>query len=103
MAGAREPFTAVLFFWSTQFDVTLTYDGHVKNWDRIIIQGKVKKQELLAFFVKDGKTRAIAGKNQDRDLAEYEEKLRLDQMPPPEHFNEVSAPHDAFRRISDLF
>lgn len=104
MAGASESFTAVPFFWTTQFDATLTYVGHVKNWDRIIIRGDVEKQDFLAFYVKDDKIRAVAGMNRDRELAEYEEKLRLNQMPQPGQFNQISAPpQKAFRRFTGLF
>ncbi|HXG83940.1 MAG TPA: hypothetical protein VNI84_07925 [Pyrinomonadaceae bacterium] len=38
MAGKRSAFTAVPFFWTTQFDTNLCYVGHAKSWDRIVIK-----------------------------------------------------------------
>ena len=81
MAGKPKAFTAVPFFWTTQFDATLNYVGHAKGWDEIIFQGDVQKQDFLAFYVKDYKVLAVAGMNRDRDLAFIEELIRLNRMP----------------------
>jgi NADPH-dependent 2,4-dienoyl-CoA reductase/sulfur reductase-like enzyme/nitrite reductase/ring-hydroxylating ferredoxin subunit len=87
MAGKREPFTAVPFFWTTQFGATLNYIGHAKDWDKIIVEGNIERQEFLAFYVKDGQITAVAGMNRDREMAEFEEKLRLNKMPLPERIS----------------
>lgn len=83
MAGRHCPFTGVPFFWTTQFDVTLNYVGHVTGWDRVIIQGKVEDRDFLAFYIKDHRILAVAGMNRDRDLAIWEELIRLNRVPPP--------------------
>jgi apoptosis-inducing factor 3 len=90
MAGRRESFTAVPFFWTTQFDANLRYVGHVKNWDRIIFQGNVKKQDFLAFYVKDNKVLAVAGMNRDREMADWEERIRHNQIPSPDRLSDGS-------------
>jgi apoptosis-inducing factor 3 len=87
MAGGHEPFTAVPFFWTTQFDASLRYAGHVRDWDEIIVEGSIERQEFLAFYVKDGRVLAVAGMNRDREMAEFEEKLRLNEMPRPEQIS----------------
>lgn len=81
MAGNQTAFTSVPFFWTTQFDATLLYIGHAKDWDEIVFQGSPKEQDFLAFYVKDQKVLAVAGMNRDREMAELEELMRLDQMP----------------------
>jgi NADPH-dependent 2,4-dienoyl-CoA reductase/sulfur reductase-like enzyme len=87
MAGKHEAFTGVPFFWTRQFDETLTYVGHAKEWDRIIFDGDVDRQEFLAFYVKDDRILAVAGMNRDRDMAIWEERIRNDRVPSPDQLS----------------
>ena len=84
MAGKTEKFAAVPFFWTTQFDVTLNYVGHVRDWDKIIFDGDPADKDFLAFYVKDFKVLAVAGMNRDKQLAYFEELIRLNRMPTPD-------------------
>jgi NADPH-dependent 2,4-dienoyl-CoA reductase/sulfur reductase-like enzyme/nitrite reductase/ring-hydroxylating ferredoxin subunit len=83
MAGKPTAFTAVPFFWTTQFDATLAYVGQAKFWDEVIFQGDVSQQEFLAFYIKDRQVLAVAGMNRDREMAELQELMRLDKVPYP--------------------
>jgi hypothetical protein len=76
MAGTPTPFTAVPFFWTTQFDVTLNYVGHAVDWDEIKYEGDLASKDFLAFYVKGGRIVAVAGMNRDRELDIWEEKFR---------------------------
>ena len=84
MAGKPTEFDAVPFFWTTQFDATLNYVGHAKDWEEVIVDGDTAARDFLAYYAKDGRVQAIAGMNRDRDLARLEELMRLDQLPTPE-------------------
>jgi len=75
MAGKRLAFTAVPFFWSTQFDVTLNYVGHAVNWDEIKYEGDLGSKDFLAFYIKAGRIAAVAGMNRDREMDIWEEKF----------------------------
>lgn len=88
MAGKAKAFDAVPFFWTVQFDAKLRYVGHVKNWDKIIFQGDVDKQDFLAFYVKDNRILAVAGMNRDRDMAIWEERIRNNRIPSPDQLSE---------------
>lgn len=87
MAGKRSAFTAVPFFWTTQFDVNLRYVGHAKDWDRIVIQGDVKRQDFLAFYIKDYRILAVAGMNRDKEMAVWEELIRNNRVPSPDRLS----------------
>lgn len=89
MSGKNTAFKAVPFFWTTQFDATLNYVGHANDWDKITIQGDVKKQDFLAFNVRDNQVQAVAGMNRDSELASFEEMFRLNKMPSPAKIDEV--------------
>jgi NADPH-dependent 2,4-dienoyl-CoA reductase/sulfur reductase-like enzyme len=88
MVGKPTPFTSVPFFWTTQFDATLNYVGHAKEWDEIMIQGDVRQRDFLAFYIKAAKILAVAGMNRDREMDLWEERMRLSQMPSPDQLKE---------------
>jgi NADPH-dependent 2,4-dienoyl-CoA reductase/sulfur reductase-like enzyme/nitrite reductase/ring-hydroxylating ferredoxin subunit len=83
MAGRATMYDAVPFFWTTQFDATLTYVGHAAKWDEIIFDGDVEKKDFLAFYVKDDQVRAVAGMNRDRDMAAIEGLMLRNNLPTP--------------------
>ncbi|HMJ08385.1 MAG TPA: FAD-dependent oxidoreductase [Pyrinomonadaceae bacterium] len=91
MAGNRTPFIAVPFFWTMQFGKSLRYVGNVKNWDKIVFQGDVDKQDFLAFYVKDNRILAVAGMNRDRDMAIWEERIRNNGIPSSDQLSDGPA------------
>jgi apoptosis-inducing factor 3 len=91
MAGKPTRFTAIPFFWTTQYDATLNYVGHVKDWDSVIIRGDIGQRDFLAFYIKDHRILAVAGMNRDRELAIWEELIRQYRVPPPSHLSDDSA------------
>ncbi|HKR21177.1 MAG TPA: oxidoreductase C-terminal domain-containing protein, partial [Pyrinomonadaceae bacterium] len=84
MLGRDLVFDRVPFFWTRQFDSALLYVGHAASWDEIIYQGDVFAHDFLAFYVKDNRVLAVAGMNRDREMATFEELIRLGQMQLPE-------------------
>ena len=91
MAGNEKAFDAVPFFWTVQFDAKLRYVGHAPDWDKIIFQGDVEKQDFIAFYVKNNRIRAVAGMNRDRDLAIWEERIRNNRILSPDQLSEGRA------------
>lgn len=59
MLGLRERYTAVPFFWSAHYDVTLNYVGHAEHWDRIDIDGSIENHDCTLRYIADGKVRAV--------------------------------------------
>ncbi|BAU63662.1 putative rubredoxin reductase [Stanieria sp. NIES-3757] len=74
-------FDSIPFFWSGQYDLKLRYVGHATEWDQVVIDGDLKEQKFLAFYVKDRRILAVAGCGRDRDIAAIAELMRLEQMP----------------------
>ncbi len=91
MTGIETVYDSVPFFWTTQFDSTLNYVGHAKSWDEIIFNGDVSGKDFLAFYVKDDRVLAAAGMNRDHDLAQIEELIKLDRMPPTQSLKDGTA------------
>jgi NADPH-dependent 2,4-dienoyl-CoA reductase/sulfur reductase-like enzyme len=75
--GHRTPFTAVPFFWSKHYDVTINYVGHAESWDEVAISGDLRAREFTATFRSKGRTLAVATAGRDR--ASLEAELALEQ------------------------
>lgn len=82
--GRRERFDAVPFFWSSHYDVTISYTGHAERWDRIEVSGSLAAADCTVSFrglVPGGgeRTHAVATLGRDRDSLRAEAAMeRLD-------------------------
>ena len=65
MLGRDLPFASPPFFWSTQFDVTINYVGHAESWDRIDVEGDLRKRDATVAYRRGGKTLAVATLGRD--------------------------------------
>ncbi|MDX1994075.1 MAG: FAD-dependent oxidoreductase [bacterium] len=68
----------VPFFWTTQWDLTVSYVGHAEAWDEIVYRGTLDAKDFIAFYVQGGKLLAAAGAGRDRELCAIEFMLRDD-------------------------
>jgi 3-phenylpropionate/trans-cinnamate dioxygenase ferredoxin reductase subunit len=58
MAGVREPYAPVLFFWSDQYEHTLQYVGHGGGEDEVVLRGDPSTRSFTAFYLRQGRLRA---------------------------------------------
>jgi 3-phenylpropionate/trans-cinnamate dioxygenase ferredoxin reductase subunit len=87
MLGHRDRFDDIPFFWSAHYDVVqIGYTGHVDRWDATVVDGNVEKMDCAVSYMVQGKRRAMATINRDRQNLETELELArelLMQPPPP--------------------
>ncbi len=81
MAGQESKFGDVAFFWTQQYGTSFRYVGHAENWDEVVVDGDVGAQKFLAYYLENGKLRAVFGVGRDTDLCAVEECLRLGTLP----------------------
>jgi NADPH-dependent 2,4-dienoyl-CoA reductase/sulfur reductase-like enzyme len=60
LLGRCERYTAVPFFWSQHYDVSIDYVGHTASWDEIEQRGDVGARDVALRFREAGRTLAVA-------------------------------------------
>jgi 3-phenylpropionate/trans-cinnamate dioxygenase ferredoxin reductase subunit len=68
MAGAREAYTPVPYFWSDQYDLTLQYVGHARGSDEIVVRGDQGRRSFTAFYMRDDRVKAALAIGRPRDI-----------------------------------
>lgn len=87
MMGFREPFDAVPFFWTQQFDVALKYVGHAEKWDAVEIDGSLDTRNCAVSYKQAGKTVAVATIGRDVQNLQFESAIEasLRKLPRATH------------------
>ena len=67
IAGRREPYRALPWFWTDQFDVKLQMAGISHGRDQIVIRGSAESRKLSVFYFKQGRLAAIDSINRPLD------------------------------------
>lgn len=78
MLGQAIAFDAVPFFWTQQYDLTISYVGHAAQWDRLETEGDPAKRDCKVTFFRGGKPLAVA--TIGRDLASLEAELAFERQ-----------------------
>jgi NADPH-dependent 2,4-dienoyl-CoA reductase/sulfur reductase-like enzyme len=65
--GRCEPFTAVPFFWSQHYDVTINYVGVAPAWDSLTIEGSVEGRDCAVRYWEKGRLAAVATVFRDQE------------------------------------
>ncbi|MGB9429014.1 MAG: FAD-dependent oxidoreductase [Gammaproteobacteria bacterium] len=79
MLGYAERYSAVPFFWSQHYDVSLNYVGHAEKWDSIEVDGEPSKFDCAFTYKQSGRPLALATIWRDRQSLEFE--VQMEQTP----------------------
>jgi NADPH-dependent 2,4-dienoyl-CoA reductase/sulfur reductase-like enzyme/nitrite reductase/ring-hydroxylating ferredoxin subunit len=78
MLGRRERFTAVPFFWSQHYDITINYVGHAEQWDSVRIDGTLAAHDCTVSYLSGDRRLAVATMGRDRESLEAELAMERD-------------------------
>lgn len=68
MAGFREAYAPVPYFWSDQYGFTLQYVGHARGDDRIVMRGDIAKRSFTAFYLRADSVQAAFSIGRPREI-----------------------------------
>jgi 3-phenylpropionate/trans-cinnamate dioxygenase ferredoxin reductase subunit len=68
MLGTGQPYDAIHWFWSDQYDVNLQYAGFHREWDRLVVRGSLGQRNFAAFYLNRGRIEAVVALNRGRDV-----------------------------------
>lgn len=78
--GRREPFDAVPFFWTEQYDFGIAYVGHAERWDRSEIEGRLADRDCTVRYHSGDRTLAVAVVHRDLQGLRTEEGFERAMM-----------------------
>jgi len=78
--GRRERFDAVPFFWTEQYDLTISYVGHAAQWDEARIEGRINERDCAISYLRQGKVCAVATIGRDQQSLEAEARMQDDAV-----------------------
>jgi NADPH-dependent 2,4-dienoyl-CoA reductase/sulfur reductase-like enzyme len=81
MLGAQEKFTAVPFFWSRHYDLSVTYVGHAETWDEVAIEGNPAAGDCLVRYMEQGRRLAVAAVG--RDIESLKAEVEMERRATP--------------------
>jgi 3-phenylpropionate/trans-cinnamate dioxygenase ferredoxin reductase subunit len=70
--GRDLAFTSPPFFWSTQYDVQLSYVGHAETWDRVDVAGRLEARDATLAYRRGEETLAVVTLGRDRTSLDAE-------------------------------
>ncbi|MCZ1002341.1 hypothetical protein O1M63_36885 [Streptomyces mirabilis] len=93
VTGSLQPYTAIPWFWSDQYDVKLQTTGLSTGYDEVVIRGTTETgRSFAAFYLKDGLVRAADVVNSPRDFTAARKLVTARARVTPEALRDLSVP-----------
>jgi 3-phenylpropionate/trans-cinnamate dioxygenase ferredoxin reductase component len=67
MLGSADPYDDLHSFWSDQYEHSLEYVGHARQWDQFVVRGSLEQRRFLGFYLEEGRVLAVMGLNRGGD------------------------------------
>ena len=77
LSGNRHA-TAVPFFWSQHYDVSINYVGHAEKWDQLAIDGDITARDCVLRVKRSGGVLAVASIFRDLESLQAEVTMERD-------------------------
>ena len=95
MLGQREPFADVHWFWSDQFDHTISSAGLIPGPDdpgELVIRGSLEQRSFSAFSLDGDRVRAVISLNRPRDVLDARRLIARDHSATAGQLRDESLP-----------
>jgi 3-phenylpropionate/trans-cinnamate dioxygenase ferredoxin reductase subunit len=68
MLDKRQPYDAVHWFWSDQYDVNLQYAGFHRAVEQVVVRGSLETRDFIAFYLRERRIDAVVALNRGKDV-----------------------------------
>ncbi|MFM0212465.1 FAD-dependent oxidoreductase [Paraburkholderia sediminicola] len=75
MCGARHRYAGVPYFWTYHFGKRFECLGHASDWDDVVVDGELDRQQFVALYVKDDKVVAVLACEREAQTARLLEAM----------------------------
>jgi NADPH-dependent 2,4-dienoyl-CoA reductase/sulfur reductase-like enzyme/nitrite reductase/ring-hydroxylating ferredoxin subunit len=76
MCGARHRYAGVPYFWTYHFGKNFEYLGHASEWDEIVTDGDLDRQQFVSLYVKNDKVVAVLACEREAQTARLIDAMR---------------------------
>ena len=90
--GDKQPYGALPWFWSNQYDLKLQTVGLSLNHDAEVIRGSVKDRSFSVVYLREGRVIALDCVNRTRDYAQGRKLVEASAMVTPEMLADSDKP-----------
>ena len=98
MLGKCVPYGNTPFCWTQHYDKSLQYVGQCESYDEVHIDGDLAANKFVAYYIKDGKIRAVAGQGRSADMLTMFEAFNQNKVPSPDAVKSGSATPESLRK-----
>jgi 3-phenylpropionate/trans-cinnamate dioxygenase ferredoxin reductase subunit len=88
MLGTRQPYDAIHWFWSDQYDANLQYAGFHHEWDRLVVRGSLERRSFIAFYLNLSRIDAVVALNRGKDVRRAMPLIRSRELMDPDRLND---------------
>ena len=92
LAGRPEPYTAVPWFWSDQFDLKLQIAGLANGYDDYVVRGDPHSEKFSVLYYRDGMLLAVDAVNRAADYMTVRKALSQRATIPAEQARDSDTP-----------
>ena len=92
MLGRREPFADVHWFWSDQFEHTISSAGLPDPNGPLIIRGSLEQRDFSAFSLNGDRLSAVISLNRPKDVLDVRKLIARDHHATPDQLRDESLP-----------
>jgi 3-phenylpropionate/trans-cinnamate dioxygenase ferredoxin reductase subunit len=68
MLGRDTPYDEIHWFWSDQYEHTIQYAGHHREWDDLVVRGSLESRSFAAFYRLSGRVQAVVSVDRPADV-----------------------------------
>jgi 3-phenylpropionate/trans-cinnamate dioxygenase ferredoxin reductase subunit len=92
MLGRDTPYDEIHWFWSDQYEHTIQYAGHHREWDDLVIRGSLESRSFAAFYMLDGRVQSVVSVDRPADVQDAMGIIRAGGLADPAKLRDEAVP-----------